>query len=116
LTWILGIARHKAASARRQRSFAQLDDGTIESIKDPDDDPEIAVQKGKCNALLRDCLLRLSPAHREILNLIYYRELSIAAAARIIGVPENTAKTRAHYARKRVAQLMTARGIQGAWR
>jgi RNA polymerase sigma-70 factor (ECF subfamily) len=114
-TWILGIARHKAGSVRRQRSFAQLEDGAFEAIKDPDDDPEMAAQKSKCNALLRDCLQRLSPAHREILDLIYYHEQSIAAAARIVGVPENTVKTRAHYARKRVAQLMAARGIQGTW-
>jgi RNA polymerase sigma-70 factor (ECF subfamily) len=114
-TWILGIARHKAASARRQRSFAQLEDGEIESIKDPDDDPEMAAEKSKRNALLRDCLQRLSPAHREILDLIYYHEQSIAAAARIVGVPANTVKTRAHNARKRVAQLMAARGIQDAW-
>lgn len=114
-TWILGIARLKAASARRRRAFAQLEDGAIESIKDPADDPEMVAQKSKRDALLRDCLRRLSPAHREILDLIYYREQSIAAAARIVGVPANTVKTRAHYARKRVAQLMAARGIQGAW-
>lgn len=112
-TWILGIARHKAASARRQRCFARLEDGAIELIKDPDDDPEMTAQKSKRNALLRDCLQRLSPAHREVLDLIYYHEQSIDAAARIVGVPANTVKTRAHYARKRVAQLMAAR-IQGA--
>lgn len=114
-TWILSIARHKAASARRKRSFAHLEDGAIESIMDPDDDPEMAAQRSKRNALLRDCLQRLSPAHREVLDLIYYHEQSIVAAARIVGVPANTVKTRAHYARKRVAQLMAARGIQGAW-
>jgi RNA polymerase sigma-70 factor (ECF subfamily) len=114
-TWILGIARHKAASARRQRSFARLEDGAIELIKDPDDDPEMVAQKSKRNALLRECLQRLSPAHREILDLIYYHEQSIAAAALIVGVPANTVKTRAHNARRRVAQLMAARGVQGAW-
>jgi hypothetical protein len=30
-TWIMGIARHKAASARRQRSFARFEDAAIES-------------------------------------------------------------------------------------
>jgi RNA polymerase sigma-70 factor (ECF subfamily) len=110
----LGIARHKAASARRQRSFARLEDGAIESIKDPDDDPERAAQKSKRNAI-HDCLQRLSPAHREILDLIYYHEQSIAAAAVIVGVPANTVKTRADNARKRVAELMAAHGVQSAW-
>lgn len=82
------IARHKAASARRQRSFAQFEDAAIEAIEDPDDDPEMAAQNSKRNGLLGDCLQRLSPAHREILDLIYHHEQSIAAAARIVGVPE----------------------------
>jgi DNA-directed RNA polymerase specialized sigma24 family protein len=48
----------------------------------------MAAQKSKRNALLRgDCLQRSSPARREIFDLIYYHEQSIAAAAQIVGVP-----------------------------
>lgn len=114
-TWMLAIARYKAASARRQRSCDQLDDSLIESIVDPLDDPEVAAQKNRRSAMLRNCLKQLPPAQREILDLIYYHQQSIGEVARIIGVPQNTVKTRAHYARKRVAQLMAERGIDRAW-
>jgi RNA polymerase sigma-70 factor (ECF subfamily) len=114
-TWILAIARYKAASARRRRSCDQVDESVIEQIEDPADDPEIAAQKEKSGAILRDCLEQLSPAHREVLDLIYYHERSIAEVAQIVGVPLNTVKTRAFQARKRVAQLMAARGIDRAW-
>jgi RNA polymerase sigma factor (sigma-70 family) len=77
--------------------------------------PEIAAQKSKRNALLRDCLRRSWPARREIFDLTYYHEQSIAAAAQIVGVPANTVRTRVHNARKRVTQPTATRGIQDAW-
>jgi RNA polymerase sigma-70 factor, ECF subfamily len=114
-TWILAIARYKAASALRRRSFDQLDDDAVESVEDPAADPEFAAQENQRGAILRDCLAQLPAAHRQILDLIYYREQSISEAARIVGAPQNTVKTRAYHARKRVAQLMAARGVERAW-
>jgi RNA polymerase sigma-70 factor, ECF subfamily len=110
-TWILGIARFKALTALRQRSFDSLDDDTVELIADPADDPEIAMQKNDRSAILRECLAQLSPAHREVIDLIYYHERSIEEVARIVGVPQNTVKTRAFHARKRIAELMAELGI-----
>jgi RNA polymerase sigma-70 factor, ECF subfamily len=111
-TWILGIARYKALSALRRRHVVQLDDDAFELVADPMDDPEVHAQNNKRAAVLRDCLRQLPPAQREILDLIYYHEQSVADVARIVGVPENTVKTRAFYARKRVAELMAERGIE----
>jgi RNA polymerase sigma-70 factor, ECF subfamily len=113
-TWLLGIARHKALSALRQRRFDRLDDDAFALVPDPADDPEADAQRQSRAAVLRDCLRQLPPAQRELLDLIYYHEQSIADVARIVGVPENTVKTRAFYARKRVAELMAKRGIERA--
>ncbi len=115
-TWMLAIAHHKAAALRRRRRPGdQVDDSAIEALEDPADGPELAAQKKKRGTILRECLEQLSPAHREILDLIYYQERSIADVAQIVGVPQNTVKTRAFFARKRVAQFMAARGIEPAW-
>jgi RNA polymerase sigma-70 factor, ECF subfamily len=108
-TWILGIARHKALSALRQRSNDEVDNEMIEFIEDPADNPEVAVQKKERSRLLLDCLKQLSLAHREIIDLVYYHEQSINDVARVIGVPQNTVKTRLFYARKRIAKMMSAR-------
>jgi RNA polymerase sigma-70 factor (ECF subfamily) len=110
-TWILAIARFKAVASRRRRGFNQLDDCAAEAIEDPSDSPEAAVLKQSSGTALRACLRQLSPAHRQILDLIYYHEQSIAEVARIVGVPENTVKTRAYYARRRLAQLLAERGV-----
>jgi RNA polymerase sigma-70 factor (ECF subfamily) len=56
----------------------------------------------------------LSPAHREIIDLVYYHERTIEDVAEIIGVPQNTVKTRMFYARKRIGELLAARGLERA--
>jgi RNA polymerase sigma-70 factor (ECF subfamily) len=114
-TWLLAIARHKALSALRRRSTEELDSEAIELIEDPNNDPEVAAQRTERSAILLDCLRQLSPAHREIIDLVYYHERSIADVAEIIGVPQNTAKTRMFYARRGIAKLMAAKGVERVW-
>ena len=114
-TWLLAIARNKALSALRRRTTDELDDDVIEFIEDPADNPEVEMQKTERSAILLECLKQLSPAHREIIDLVYYHERSIEDVAEIIGVPQSTVKTRMFYARKRIAELMAARGLERAW-
>jgi RNA polymerase sigma-70 factor (ECF subfamily) len=59
---------------------------------------------------LRNSLTRLSPAHREIVDLVYYHGRTIEEAAAIVRVPVGTAKTRMFYARKQLRSAMAARG------
>ncbi len=114
-TWILAIARYKALALLRRRPLDELDDDAYESVADSADDPEQAVQKIERSAILQDCLKQLSTAHREVVDLVYYHEQSIDEVAEIIGVPQSTVKTRVFYARKRIAELMAARGVERAW-
>jgi RNA polymerase sigma-70 factor (ECF subfamily) len=114
-TWLLAIARNKALSALRRRSTEELDDEVAEFIEDPADSPEVTMQKKQRSSILTDCLTQLSAAHREIIDLVYYHEKSIDEVAEIIGVPQNTVKTRMFYARKRIAELMNGKGLDRAF-
>ena len=49
----------------------------------------------------------MSPAHAEVLDLVYYHGKAIAEVA-AIGVPEPTVKTRMFYARKKLAEIIQA--------
>jgi RNA polymerase sigma-70 factor, ECF subfamily len=113
-TWMLSIARYKAMSALRSRANEPLDDEIASKIPDSADNPEVILHKQSESAVLRQCLTQLSPAHREIIDLVYYHEKSIAEVAEIIGAPPNTVKTRMFHARKRVAALLDARGFEAA--
>jgi len=92
-----------------------LDDETAQAIEDPGDDPEVAMQKKDTSVVLRQCLTKLSAEHREIIDLVYYHEKSVEEVSKIVGVPENTVKTRMFYARKRLGELLKAAGVERGW-
>jgi RNA polymerase sigma-70 factor (ECF subfamily) len=101
----------KALSRLRKRGDEALDDTTAAAIADPADDPEAATAKKQQGAILRHCLARLSPRHREIIDLVYYQGMAIREIAAIVGIPENTVKTRMFHARKQLAVLLEAAGV-----
>src|SRR5256884_3755117 len=99
-TWLMSIARHKALSARRRRTEGvELDEKIETTIADPANDPEVALQ-------VRRTLTRLSPDHRQVIDLVYYHEKSVDEVAHILDVPPATVKTRMFYARKKLAELV----------
>jgi RNA polymerase sigma-70 factor (ECF subfamily) len=114
-TWLLAIARYKALSALRRRSDEQLDDVMAATIEDPADDPETTVYNQDRSALVQKCLSQLSPAHREVIDLVYYHEKSVDEVAQIVGVPAATVKTRMFYARNKMAELLKQSGISSPW-
>jgi RNA polymerase sigma-70 factor, ECF subfamily len=114
-TWILAIARFKALSSLRWRDTDELDEVSAAAFEDPGDDPEITIQKKERSDILRKCLSRLSPDHREIIDLVYYHEMAIREIAAIVGIPENTVKTRMFHARKRLSELLGAAGVDRSW-
>jgi len=114
-TWLLAIARFKALSALRKKPDEELDEETAEAIEDTSDNPEVALEKKDKSAVLRQCLEKLSPEHKEIIDLVYYHEKSVEEVAEIVGIPENTVKTRMFYARKKLAELLQAAGVERGW-
>jgi len=105
-TWLLAIARHKALSARRRRTDAELDEKIEATVADPANDPEAALQEKDRAEVLRRALIRLSSEHREVIDLVYYHEKSVDEVAHILDVPPATVKTRMFYARKKLAALV----------
>jgi RNA polymerase sigma-70 factor (ECF subfamily) len=114
-TWLIAIARFKALSMLRKRREDALDEKTAESIEEPSDDPALAAEKRDKGEKLRGCLAALSTEHREIIDLVYYHEKSVEEVARIVGIPENTVKTRMFYARKKLGELCRMAGIDRGW-
>jgi len=115
-TWLLAIARHKALSARRRRTHVQLDGELASSFADPADDPELVLQKKDREQLLRHGLARLSPQHSEVIDLAYYHGKSIKEIAEIVGINEATVKSRAFYARRKLAQVVASASAVSTYR
>ena len=110
-TWLLAIARHRALSRFRRRIDARLDDQSAAAIQDPADGPELEIQRKDRSTIIKNCLSQLSDIHREVVDLVYYREKTIEEVARITGVPVATVKTRMFHARQRMGRLLGAVGV-----
>ena len=80
--------------------------------------PELAVDDVASDQVLlsitvRDAMMSLSPAHREVLELVYDDDMRLADVAERLEVPLGTAKTRAHYALHALRAALTERGWDG---
>lgn len=115
-TWLISIAHNKAVSAlRKKREVSGYDDDMAAAIEDSADTPEVTSQKLDKAAQMRSAMQGLSPEHREVLDLVYYQEQTVSEVAEILGIPEATVKTRMFYARKKLSELLAARGIDRGW-
>ena len=89
-----------------------MDEDAALKIEDLADNPEVTLEKKDRSAVIRKCLMGLSAEHREIIDLVYYHEKSVEEVAEIVGIPENTVKTRMFYARKKLAEMLKAAGLE----
>lgn len=100
LTWLLGIARHKALSKVRARDpdHEELSPDLVDDSPCPEDSAFGRQQRKAVEA----CMDRLPAEQRECIYLVYFEELSLAEVASIQECPENTVKTRLFHARRKI--------------
>ncbi len=112
-SWIFGIAYHRAVSAKRHRSEEALPEDAAERYADPGPGAFELTEQAALARLLNTLMEELTPEHRTVLILTYQQGLSIREIAAAMDCPLNTVKTRMHYARQKMQQLLRARGIDG---
>lgn len=107
-SWIFRIAHNSALDAlRRTRDDAVLDGPHEHPVVVPTPDP---VEAADLAQALEAALDGLRPELRAALVLRYQEECSYEEIADVMGIPEGTAKTFVHRARKQMADLLTAAG------
>jgi len=109
-TWIFGIAHHKAMSAFRKRRPESVEIEAAAETADPGEGPEEAAASGERGRRLREAIRRLSPDHREVIDLTFFHGCSYTEIARIMKCPVATVKTRMFYARKKLLDIVGKMG------
>jgi RNA polymerase sigma-70 factor, ECF subfamily len=92
--WLFAVARHIVIDEwRSTRRYTEL---LTDQVSDrPVED---AAQQTVDRQLLLAALRTLSTEHRQVLLECYYRGATVAEAAKTLGVPPGTIKSRTHYA------------------
>lgn len=112
-SWLFTVARNIVIDEwRTRRAQSEV------AVAEPPE-PAAAAQRGEADRtdqlllswVVADALLQLSPEHRSVLLECYYRGLPVAEAARRLGVPEGTVKSRTHYALRALRLALEEMGV-----
>jgi RNA polymerase sigma-70 factor (ECF subfamily) len=116
-TWLFGIAHNKAlkvlarSSARAREVPLDIDDADENDGPADPVTPEWTLIGRELGQALASALNALSAEHRAVIELAFCEDRSYQEIASITGCPVNTVKTRMFHARKRLAELLAARGM-----
>lgn len=99
-TWWFAVIRLTAADERRRHWLRQLKLTALCAWQTVGDREQSAGEELDCHqrqAMFERALAALPARQREVLHLVFYQQLSIEAAAEVLGVSVGTART--HYTR-----------------
>ena len=107
--YLLTVARnvitdHWRADQRRPRTVAG--DEMLLTVP-TDDDIDAAVESW----VIAEALRRLTPEHRQVIQLLYYEGRTVTDAATRLGVPAGTVKSRSYYAVRALRALFEEMGV-----
>ncbi len=111
-TWLLGITRHLALNAVRRKQLDTIDMDDAPEVAAPEENTSAREQDGETlRAALRAALDRLSPEHRDVVELTFFHECSYQEIAEIVNCPTNTVKTRMFHAKKQLQGFLLEAGL-----
>jgi RNA polymerase sigma-70 factor, ECF subfamily len=109
--WLFGITRNVVRNQRRKAWFRRWLPGFVPDRPDPTPSPALRLATSQRARRVAELLDRLPEAQRVVLILCDLEDRSASEAARLLGVPVGTVKSRLRLGRKRFvkeAELMDA--------
>ena len=106
--WLFTVARNIVIDEwRSRRDHAETPVAEVPDDRVQDDGSDQLL----LSWVVADALTRLSPDHQAVLLQCYYRGRPVAEAARRLGVPEGTVKSRTHYALRALKLALEELGV-----
>lgn len=110
-TWLLAIAAHYCIGRLRRRRFLWLsldDEALSDALPSDAPEPHDEVLRREDQREIEQLLERLAPAHRLVIVLRYWYDLSVAEIAQATGDSVGAVKVRLHRAHGMLARAATA--------
>jgi RNA polymerase sigma-70 factor, ECF subfamily len=106
--WLFTVAQHLAIDAHRAREARphEVGEGALAGVSGLD---ELAAVLDRI--VVVDALAALSPEHRAVIVETYYAGRTVAEAARVLGIPPGTVKSRCYYALRALKLALAERGV-----
>jgi RNA polymerase sigma-70 factor, ECF subfamily len=101
--WLYSITHGIAVDRiRKNYSREQAETAHLEDFQEAEE-PSFAEEDA---ATVHAALNQLGLLHREVLVLHFLEDLSLAEIAKVVGCPEGTVKSRIHYAKRQMKQIL----------
>lgn len=111
--WLFTVARNLAVDAHRARMARggnhlplETGDGALTVLPASDD-----IDRALESWTVAEALADLSAPHRAVIIETFYRGRSVTEAAKALGIPEGTVKSRTHYALRALKLALEERGL-----
>ena len=112
-TWIHSITRYRLIGyLRKNKELLRDDNSDWDNFEDKALLPDEEMVLSERNKNIVDSLHKLSDKHREVIELVYFKELSIKEIAKMLDISENTVKTRMFYARSKLKEIFSNTNIK----
>jgi RNA polymerase sigma-70 factor (ECF subfamily) len=108
--WLFTVARRIVIDGHRRRSARppEADGAVLENMAGADE-----IDAMLTRIAVAEALASLSQNHREVLHEVYFRRSNVEQAAKTLGVPAGTVRSRSHYALCALRLALEERGITG---
>lgn len=106
--WLFTVAQHLAVDAHRARRArpTEVGDAALGVLPGLDQ-----IEATLDRIVVTEALHALSREHRAVIVETYYRGRSVAEAARVLGIPPGTVKSRCYYALRALRLALAERGV-----
>lgn len=109
-TWMFAIASNQAKTALRRRPLPQAGLEDVVTLEDPRPSAVEEIARAERAGQVRAALERLTPDHRQVVELTFLHGFSYQEIAQIAGCPVNTVKTRMFHAKRRLREALGGLG------
>ncbi|MCW2855255.1 MAG: sigma-70 region 2 domain protein [Marmoricola sp.] len=107
-SWLFTVARNIVIDEWRSKRFQnERPTDQLPEPGDPVDQTDTLLQAW----VVAEAITQLSSEHKAVLLECYYRGRTVAEAARLLGVPEGTVKSRTHYALRALRLALEEMGV-----
>ena len=99
-SWLFSVSLNIYRSALRRHALPTVPLDVIAGAVSRDRPAQFVLEDSEREEFARPVVLSLPPRYRDALTVFYFREMDLAETARILEVPEGTAKAWLHRGRK----------------
>jgi RNA polymerase sigma-70 factor (ECF subfamily) len=109
--WLYRVTVNLSYDWSSKKTFQPLDD-ILEWLLDLPGAfpaPDRRAEEKETTRLVREVIAELPPLHRAVIVLFYMENLSLEEISHVLDLPVGTVKSRLHYARERLREMLTHR-------